>query len=203
MINHIVVVGLMLVFSSIVFSQSIDEDDDGYDYVNKTYKSQNDLNKLAERLSSDAKEDSNQPKDLDFNNMYDALHITNSQKVKLQKIRVDRSKIIACYVDVMKELNQEIRTVLLAENLDEKKLADLEKRIGEEDLSLLHGQIQMLLDSRKVLTPEQLILLGKLSVKSDEATSSTNKKKRISLLSRLKASFQFLENVFALPNLRR
>lgn len=89
---------------------------------------------------------------------FERLRLTAEQRKQLRETIKNSTGEVRDATERLQELKAQLLETLLAQNVDSKRLSQLQKEIAKEELTQRESRVHMLLQLKEILTPEQIRL---------------------------------------------
>jgi len=106
------------------------------------------------------------------------LKLTSEQRSQVQRIMKSSMQQNREITEELRELRAKFRELFLAQEIDSEKLNQLQKDIAEKDFALEKARVDMLLQMKEVLTPEQQQAFQKARAKREKRNVPTAKQRK-------------------------
>ena len=106
------------------------------------------------------------------------LNLTAEQRTQIREVMKNSIQQNREIAEGLRELKAQLRETLLAQEVDTEKLSQLQTGIAEKELAQGRARVEMLLQMKEILTPEQQKLLQKVRAARDRNTPPKTKTKK-------------------------
>jgi Spy/CpxP family protein refolding chaperone len=89
---------------------------------------------------------------------FERLRLSAEQRTQLRDIIKNSTREVRVGTERLQELKAQLLETLLAQNVDSEQLNNLQKEIAKEELAQQELHVNMLLQLKEILTPEQIRL---------------------------------------------